>query len=137
MTTLELNPVSRSEVQQAKELITTRLGSGVLNIFINAGFIGHEAVRGCTGGRIAGFWGAHISSLNQISRAFRPLLIASHGTILNLVSHEMVIHDLIISKFHCSYCILFNPLIKMAREPPNAPVAMRPTPSGFAIELAP
>lgn len=110
ITPLKLNPESPLGIQQAKEQLMTRLSTGGLNILINAGYIGHESIRGCTVERRAALWRSHISSLDQISLAFRPLLIASRGTIVNLVNHEIAIYDLMIRKSHCGYCISFNPL---------------------------
>lgn len=137
ITPLKLNPESPLGIQQAKEQLMTRLSTGGLNILINAGYIGHESIRGCTVERRAALWRSHISSLDQISLAFRPLLIASRGTIVNLVNHEIAIYDLMIRKSHCGYCISFNPLTNWQESLPNAPIGIKSDTARLCDELAP
>lgn len=103
ITTIRLDPASPPTLQAAQEFITTRLNGGKLNMIINAGFVGHEAVRDCDGARRAAFWGSHLSNLKNMSLDFRPLLEASQGTIINLTSHELLIHETILSMFPYSF----------------------------------
>ena len=137
VSTLSLNPISHIAFQTAKEQVATKLNGGKLNIVINAGLVGHEDVRDCTGEKRGRLWGSHISSMKYLALAFRPLLIDSHGTIINLTSYEMLLHELIISKSHCSYYILFNPLTNWQESLPNAPESMASHAARLCNELEP
>ena len=50
ITTLKMNPISPSEAGTMKELLTTRLGGGQINMLINIGSVGQEREReyGCS-----------------------------------------------------------------------------------------
>ena len=137
VTTLSLDPNSPLAFQTTKEVVTTRLNGGKLNIVINAGFIGHEDVRGCTGEKRGKLWGLHISTMKHLAQAFGPLLTDSHGTIINLTSHEMLVYELAMSKFHCTYYILFNPLTNWQGSLTNAPEGMARHAARLSNDLQP
>lgn len=134
---LSVKKISESAFQTLKEQVAAKLNGGKLNVVINAGFIGHADVRGCEGEKSAKLWSLQISTMEHLALAFKPLLVDCQGTIINLTSHEMLVHELIISKSHCSYYMLFNSLTNWQESIPNGPESMVSSTVRLSNELGP
>ena len=137
ISTLSLDPLSDIAFHTAKEQVATKLNGGKLNMVINAGFVGHKDVRGCEGEKRGKLWSLHIRTMKHLALAFKPLLIDSHGTIINLTSHEILVHEVIISKSHCSYYMLYNSLTDWQDTIPNGPESIASSTARLRIELEP
>ena len=110
VTTMKINPTSASDEEPIREVVATHLRGGNLNMFINMGSVGQERDRQPSAVRKSELWAEHWKSLLCVSRALGPFLVASNGIIINFINHDLLVQEVMSSKFQCSYCIFLNPL---------------------------